>query len=142
MVRRANVGHDFGSWAAALAAWPALALAERVLLVNDSVLGPFAPLTDVLADFDGGPEPVWGLVRSDQRRPHLQTFFVGYRDGALAHPALDRFWKDVRVERDKARIVRYCELGLSEAWMRWASRGGRWWPRTGLTIPACSTRQT
>ena len=58
---------------------------------------------------------MWGLSASLQHRPHLQSFFMGYRDGVLGHPALRRFWSDVRVESRKAKIVRYNELGLSEA---------------------------
>ncbi len=107
VLRRANVGYDFGSWAAVLAA--------RVLLVNDSLIGPFASLAPVLADFESCDAAVWGLSGSLQHRPHMQSFFMGYRDGMLDAPALRAFWSDIRVERRKAKIVRYDELGLSEA---------------------------
>ena len=115
VLRRVNVGYDFGSWASVLAAFPGVAAASRVLLVNDSLIGPFAPLGPILADFEACAAPVWGLSGSLQHRPHVQSFFVGYKDGMLGHPAMRRFWSDVRVESRKAKIVRFNELGLSEA---------------------------
>ena len=114
VLRRANAGHDFGSWAAVLAALPGVQAASRVLLVNDSVIGPLRPLAPALADFEHGPGRVWGLVGSCQHRPHLQTFFMGFRDAVLNQSVIREFWTDVRVESRKAKVVRYYELGLAE----------------------------
>jgi hypothetical protein len=115
VLRRANVGYDFGSWAAALEAFPGIRQAPRVLLVNDSLIGPFSTLAPILADFEACETPVWGLSGSLQHRPHVQSFFVGYRDGVLDSPPMRGFWTDIRVEARKSKIVRYDELGLSEA---------------------------
>lgn len=115
LLRRANVGYDFGSWAAALDSYPGVRRAARALLVNDSVLGPIAPLDPVLADFEACSTPVWGLVGSNQHRPHLQTFLVGFKDGVLDSAALRSFWTGVRVETRKSKVIRYGELGLAEA---------------------------
>lgn len=114
VVRRANVGHDFGSWAAALAAWPALSDAHRLLLVNDSLVGPFTALDPLLDDFEAASAPLWGLVESRQHRRHLQSFFLGFRDGVLADPRLRAFWDQVRVEPRRTKVLRYGELGLAE----------------------------
>lgn len=43
VVARANVNYDFGAWAAALDAYPALTTAAHVLLTNDSIIGPLPP---------------------------------------------------------------------------------------------------
>jgi hypothetical protein len=126
VLRRANVGYDFGSWAAVLDAFPGVRRAARVVLVNDSLIGPLASLAPVLSDFEGGRDPVWGLSGSGQYRPHMQSFFTGYRDGILDHPALRAFWSGIRVESRKAKTVRYDELGLSEvvetAGIRWRTQ--------------------
>ncbi len=114
VLRRANVGYDFGSWAAVLEAFPGIRRARRVLLINDSLIGPFSSLAPILADFEASATPVWGLSSSRQHRPHIQSFFIGYRDGVLDSPAIRAFWKDIRVESRKAKIVRYDELGLAE----------------------------
>ena len=115
VLRRANVGYDFGSWGAVLQAFRGIRRAHRVVLVNDSLIGPFSPLSPLLADFEASSTPVWGLSGSLQHRPHIQSFFVGYRDGVLDSATLRAFWADIRVESRKAKVVRYYELGLSEA---------------------------
>lgn len=119
LLRRANVGYDFGTWASVLAALPGLRVASRTLLINDSVVGPLTPLAPALAAFDACPDPVWGLVASHQHRRHIQSFFMGFRDGELDRPVLRRFFSDVRVEASKAKIVRFYELGLAEALDEW-----------------------
>lgn len=115
VLRRANVGYDFGSWAAVLDSFPGVRRARRTLLVNDSVLGPLGPLEPVLADYEACPQPVWGLVESSQHRVHLQSFFVGFKDGVLDTAPMREFWTGIRVERRKSKVVRYGELGLAEA---------------------------
>lgn len=110
---RPNVGYDFGTWAATLHRFPAIAEAEYVLQVNDSLVGPFIPLTEVIAHFEQAATPLWGLVDSTQHYPHLQSFFVGYKAGVLTHPALRHFWRDIRVEKDKWTLISRCEIGLT-----------------------------
>ena len=118
VLRRPNVGYDFGSWTSFLHAFPAVRSAPRVLLANDSLVGPFESPAGILADFDTCPTDVWGLIGTTQDAPHLQSHFVGYRDGVLSTPVLSRFWDDVRVEpRKRELIVRY-EIGLSQLAMR------------------------
>ena len=47
VVRRPNVGYDFGSWGAALTAYPQIAAKSLVVLTNDSLAGPYGPLDDL-----------------------------------------------------------------------------------------------
>lgn len=118
VLRRPNVGYDFGSWAAFLHAFPAVRSAPRVLLANDSLVGPFESLAGILADFDTCPTDVWGLVGTTQDAPHLQSHFVGYRDGVLSSEVFARFWDDVRVEPSKRALIQRYEIGLSQLAMR------------------------
>ncbi len=114
VLRRPNVGYDFGSWAAFLQAYPEVRHAPRVLLANDSLVGPFESLGAILAAFNRCPADIWGLVGTTQDAPHLQSHFVGYRDGVLASPVLAAFWDDIRVEPTKRQLVRRYEIGLSQ----------------------------
>lgn len=111
--RRPNTGYDFGSWAAFLHAFPAVRRAPRVLLANDSLVGPFESIQVILADFDRCPTDIWGITGTTQDTAHLQSHFVGYKDGVLAEPALRRFWDGVRVERSKRDLILRYEIGLS-----------------------------
>ena len=114
ILRRANVGYDFGSWAAVLSACPGVASADRVLLTNDSLYGPFGPLIGLLSDFENDSASVWGAVAAAYPSMHLQSHFLGFKGGILAGPELQRFWSGVRAESGKNKVIRYGELGLSE----------------------------
>jgi hypothetical protein len=108
-----NLGYDFGSWATGLAIVPELAGKPFVILANDSLVGPFASLAPMLADFETAPADVWGATNTDEYRPHLQSYLIGFRSGVLAHPAVEEFWRSIRAMNDKDRIVIRYEMGLS-----------------------------
>lgn len=116
--RRPNVGYDFGSWAAVLAAHPDLAHAGDVILLNDSLVGPFAPIAPILHEFESSSADIWGLVDSTHVAHHLQSYWVGYRCGVLAEAPLRAFWSDIRVEPTKQDIIRRYEVGAMRYWRR------------------------
>lgn len=115
VLRRPNLGYDFGSWTVALDRFPAVASLDRVILTNDSMAGPFAPIAPLLADLDAAYTDVWSLTDSYQLGHHLQSFFVGFRGGVLAEPSLRTFFRKVRVEPEKMDVVRRYEVGLTVA---------------------------
>ena len=113
VARRPNHGYDFGSWSTALGTWPEVVADDRVLLVNDSLIGPFGPIDHVLRAFDQSSADVWGLTSSQQERYHLQSFFLGFRGGVLGEEPLRRFWSGIRHQRTKRKVIRRGELGLA-----------------------------
>jgi lipopolysaccharide biosynthesis protein len=120
VLRRPNEGYDFGSWAVATVARAELLDRPYVLMLNDSLVGPFAPLDDVVAHFEETTADVWGMVESNQFAPHLQSFFRGFRFGVLAEPAMRRFWRDLRVVPDKFALIQAYEFGFTEFLVRHA----------------------
>ncbi len=113
LITRPNLGYDFGSWATALHLLPAVRDGAEVILTNDSMVGPFAPLGPLL-DRAGAAE-VWAVTSSLQLAPHLQSYFLRFAPGVLAHPELERFFDGVRHLTNKVAIVRRYELGLTHA---------------------------
>lgn len=113
VLRRPNVGYDFGSWACLLHAYPRAKSAARLVLANDSLVGPFESLSPILDGFDACPTDIWGITGTTQDTAHLQSHFVGYKDGVLTEPVLSRFWDDVRLERTKRDLILRYEIGLS-----------------------------
>ncbi|HSW29002.1 MAG TPA: rhamnan synthesis F family protein [Longimicrobiales bacterium] len=113
VLRRPNIGYDFGSWATALDRIPALRRCENLLLMNDSLAGPFASPAHLLSLFLTTDAAVWGLTDSLELAPHIQSYCVGFKRGVLEQPELRRFWDGIRVEADKERVVRRYEIGLS-----------------------------
>ncbi|MCB0915760.1 MAG: hypothetical protein KDC23_08685 [Actinobacteria bacterium] len=131
--RRPNIGYDFGSWAAAMAAFPRLAAAERVLLCNDSLVGPFRTISPIMTRFDTEPYDIWGLMDSTHIAHHVQSYWVGYRGGVLAEPALRDFWQGIRIERSKAHIIKRYEVGAMRYWRRYGYSVGVGFP-FGLVV--------
>jgi len=114
VLRRRNLGYDFGSWAAALDRYPAIAAADQVLLVNDSLAGPFAPIDHLFKMFDETGADVWGLTDSSQLGTHhLQSYCMGFKHGCLQEPPLAKFWHDICIEPTRDDIIHRYEIGLS-----------------------------
>jgi lipopolysaccharide biosynthesis protein len=111
--RRANHGYDFGSWAAMMRAFPQVLHAPTVLLTNDSMAGPFAPIGKILEQALNSTADVWGAVRSEQFMSHLQSYMVAFNRGVLAEPVLRGFWENLPPVTAKAEIIERLELGLS-----------------------------
>lgn len=128
VLRRPNVGYDFGSWAAFLAAFEPVRRAPRVILANDSLVGPFDTIAPILAGFDSSGADIWGVTSSDQDCPHLQSYMIGYTDGVLASPALQDFWRGIRVQRTKKGLIRAYEQGLSRVISRNGLSAGAYFP--------------
>lgn len=110
VVRRPNVGYDFGSWSWAITSQPAVCQ-RRTLLMNDSLAGPFAPAADVFRKFRWSTTDVWGLIGSGQYEWHLQSHCVGYAPGVLADQALQRFWHSIEPQPTKTDVILAYELG-------------------------------
>lgn len=113
IVRKSNIGYDFGSWAVGLALFPTVRKKSYVLLVNDSLVGPFASLAPLIESFETSTSDVWAATNTSQFFDHVQSFFVGYRRGILNNPSLRQFWSSLKVETDKGLIIQRYELGLS-----------------------------
>ncbi len=117
IVHRRNHGLDFGAWrdliGPALARWPD---AEELLLVNDSVLGPIAPLAPVFAALRAGGDGMFGLLESLGAGAHLQSNFLLVR-GARAIADAAAFLRAMRPSRSKWLIVQRGELAFGP-WMR------------------------
>lgn len=114
VLRKPNVGYDFGSWACALAWDPDISRAGHVVLVNDSLVGPFCGLDSVLKGFHESHADVYGLTDTMQFRYHLQSYFLGFKNGILQEQALRRFWMGIRHETNKQKIIQRNEIGFSE----------------------------
>ncbi len=114
ILRRANVGYDFGALKDGIAQIPSLDRVDALLLANDSVYGPFHPLKDIVARMDRKAD-VWGITDSWQSRFHLQSFFLLFGRKALQSPAFARFWSTIRYVQAKDWIIENYEIGLTAA---------------------------
>ncbi|WP_350258657.1 rhamnan synthesis F family protein [Scrofimicrobium sp. R131] len=111
VTRRQNLGYDFGSWAAGIAAYPAVRHAEHLLLTNDSLVGPFASIEPLVRRAESEADAVF-MTESFQPVPHGQSFFVMLNGRALERPVLREFFQQITPQRNKDRVIRQYELPL------------------------------
>ena len=109
---RPNAGLDFGAWAMLIGEGAADG-ADQILLANDSVFGPFAPLAPIVRDMAGFD--AWGMVESREGRPHLQSWFVCLSGDAFRRASVRRLWSQPFETMSKPEIVVHGELGLGAA---------------------------
>jgi len=114
ILRRANVGYDFGALKDGIAQIPTLERVDSLLLANDSVYGPFHALGDIVARMDQSAD-VWGITDNWAHRFHLQSFFLLFGRTAVQSPAFARFWSAVRYVQSKEWIIEKYEIGLTGA---------------------------
>lgn len=117
VVSRANARYDFGSWAAALAAWPRLGDTAHVLLTNDSIIGPLTGRPDELATLlrrgEADPADVFAATLGRTGAEHLQSYFLLFRDEVLSRPAVQDFFANLPFSRDRIDLVQRYEHGLT-----------------------------
>ncbi len=114
LVRR-NFGLDFAAGRAGLEHWRLPRADTRsLLLLNDSLAGPFAPLGPVLERLDFEQAEIWAATDSRQRGWHLQSFFWAAGPRAMADPAWAAFWAGMRPVRSKEWVIRHGELGFAQ----------------------------
>ncbi|KPF77855.1 hypothetical protein IP88_05205 [alpha proteobacterium AAP81b] len=108
---RANLGYDFGAWAAVLALCPALADAGLLALANDSVIGPMRSFPAFLGRARAAPSDYIGVTLSHELCSHFQSYMQFFRPGALRHAAFQRFWHGVETG-DRQFVIANYELAL------------------------------
>ncbi|AWK90282.1 rhamnan synthesis F family protein [Azospirillum thermophilum] len=118
IIRRDNVGYDFGAYKEGVAAIPDLGALDMLLLANDSVYGPLYHLAGVLDRMDPAVADVWGASDSWEFSFHLQSYFLLFHRKALASPAFAAFWTGLRYVQSKTWVVRKYEVGLTRALRR------------------------
>jgi lipopolysaccharide biosynthesis protein len=133
VIIRRNHGYDFGAWRDALDHLNLpLHDTEEIILANDSVFGPLAPLQGLLQKLTYETADIWGLTESWQTRYHLQSFFLAFGPAALRAEAFGKFWRKVRPVPSKAYVVKTYEVGITQAMLKAGLRCAAVWTYEGL----------
>jgi hypothetical protein len=143
MLRR-NVGYDFGAICEALDRLELPRLeTEQLLIANDSVYGPMAPITDLMARVNFNEADLWGATDSWQHRYHLQSYFLVAGRRAITSTAWEKFWRGVRQVSSKRWVIVRYEIGLTQALLSVGLRCRALWPyheilgQTAAGVPSC-----
>jgi hypothetical protein len=119
VIVRRNVGYDFGAVREVL---DLLDLprseTEQLLIANDSVYGPLAPIKDMMARIDFDKADIWGPTESWQYHYHLQSYFLLAGKRAVNSPAWRTFWRGVRQVSSKQWVIARYEVGLTQQMLK------------------------
>ena len=107
VVVRSGEGRDFASWIVAIAHYlPVVRHAEHVVLINDSLVGPFDELPPILRALERDPADFKGLTDSFETAYHLQSSFLMLSDHALFSRAFLQFMLDFEAAPREAGALR------------------------------------
>lgn len=113
LIERPNVGFDFLSWKEGMRAVPDAGEYDEIILVNSSVIGPFAPIDEMLAALTALPADIVGLSQNWQCGRHLQSYFLVFKKPVIRSGDLTEFLDGIRQLSDKAEVVSRYEVGLT-----------------------------
>jgi lipopolysaccharide biosynthesis protein len=114
LVLRENGGLDFGAWQDAIGAGFADGF-RHVLLANDSVYGPLRPLAPILDPVFSSDIQAWGMVESQERGWHLQSWFLLLRNDIWRRREIQDVLALPFRGMSKDEIIKAGEIGLGRA---------------------------
>ena len=113
VIRKPNIGYDFGSWSTAIQMLPKVFSAEQVIIINDSLIGPFTSISKFIDELENSPYDVTGVTDSNQIRYHIQSFIMHFKNNSFQEKMIQSFWKEIHVQESKFDLVKTYEIGLS-----------------------------
>ena len=117
VIIRKNEGYDFASWQTALQS-ETLQNFDELILCNDSVYGPFFPLEQVFGEMKGESCDFWGMTSNYDIAFHIQSYFLVFRKTILVSSVFQKFWKSVEIMKSKEKVIKLCEIGLSQTLLK------------------------
>ena len=113
VIVRENIGYDFMSYKTGLEQLKTGDY-DEVVLCNDSVYGPFFPLSEMFGKMERVECDFWGVTESCEIARHLQSYFLVFREKALKANCFQEFWDNLFIRANKQEIIDEYEVGLSQ----------------------------
>ena len=135
---RRNRGYDFGAYRDGVKLIPDYDAVDSVLLLNDSVYGPFSDLSKTLKRMSAKTADVWGLTDNWDTRWHLQSYCLLLHRNALQADAIRELWRDWRHVQSKSWVINNLEIGLTARFEKAGLKCAALWPYRQLVTQACN----
>lgn len=118
---RENIGFDAGGFKDALCdfiGWNRVWQYDELVLINDSMFGPFKPMKEIFMEMDEKPMDFWGLTKHGEFNgqgnvhidEHIQSFFLVVRSLLLHSQAFKKYWEDMPYYSTLEETIRHYEL--------------------------------
>jgi lipopolysaccharide biosynthesis protein len=113
IIRKPNLGYDFGSWAIALNMFPQIYNSTELILTNDSLIGPLDDFSNIISELRSSPYQVTGITDNSQLQFHIQSYLVHLKNVAVANENMQRFFASITHLGLKNDVILKYELGLT-----------------------------
>ncbi len=113
IIRKPNLGYDFGSWSIAVEAFPVLTAKNEIILTNDSLIGPLAPLDQIVEKLRASKFDITSVTDNLQLQYHLQSYLLHFKSGNFANSNIQNFLANVSHHSTKNEVILKYELGLT-----------------------------
>ena len=129
---RENKGLDIAAYRDAMLAlgWNQLASYDEIICLNDTILGPVYPFSEIFAEMDSKDVDFWGITAyphdvafGEEIPTHLQSYWHVYRKSLVSAPEFQRYWENMPVYEDYAAATRNHEMTFTK---RFADLGFTW----------------
>ena len=113
VIKRENIGYDFYSYKVGIESLD-LEEYDELLICNDSVYGPFFSIKNIFNEMKNIECDFWGMTDSGMYVYHLQSYFIVFRSNVFQSVTFQKFWDELSIIDDKAKLINAYELGLSQ----------------------------
>lgn len=118
---RENKGFDAGAFKDTLCTfigWETVLRYDELILVNDSMFGPFRPMKDIFREMDQKSVDFWGLTKHrgykkngyEGFEEHIQSFFLTIRTDMLHSDHFRSYWENMPYYESYDKVVREYEM--------------------------------
>ena len=134
VIVKENYGYDFGAWKTGIdVIGEELNNYDNLILCNDSVYGPFAPLKEFLVRMKSAKCDVYSMTDSYELLKHNQSFFVAYNKKAFTSNVFRDFWGNFKIIENKMALIVANEVKFSRSLRESGLRVGAFVPSKGIT---------
>lgn len=118
IIIRENIGLDFCSYKIGIESISDFDQYEKLILANDSVYGPFYPISELINFGEKDSLDIWGATDSYELSYHIQSYFLVFSQKAKASKKFDLFWRNVKSRRFKWSLIYEYEVGGSQYFLK------------------------
>ena len=110
---RPNWGNDFGGWKDGVQHFD-LSSYNFIYFTNDSIIGPWAPISNHLNAFETSEAEVFGITDSIKINHYIQSYFFGVSSTVYNASDFQKFWSDFLFINKQGYLIGNGELSLSK----------------------------
>lgn len=117
---RENLGFDFGAWSHLYSLLQDNLNADRLFLINDSMIGPLSKelFDQLLSKLNASDADFLGLIANAKPAFHLQSFFLVFKRKILEDQIFSRYFAGLWNFPEKSMVIDFYETRLTQLLIR------------------------